>query len=73
MDRHWPATGIVLLALCCTGLPAFGQQSPEVRVPDGFEATLYADDDLAPLYQELFDNMTDLLQIADKTSTKLIG
>jgi len=47
MDRQWPATGIVLFALCCTGLPAFGQQSPEVRVPDGFEATLYADDDLA--------------------------
>ena len=31
------------------------------------------DEDLAPLYQELFDNMTDLLQIADRTSTKLIG
>ena len=45
--RAVPAAGLALLAYLLVSAAAEAQESKDVAVPDGFEATLFADDDLA--------------------------
>src|SRR5262245_55752630 len=46
-QRAVSAAGLALLAFVCGSAAAAAQEAADVAVPDGFEATLFADDDLA--------------------------